>query len=426
MFKTIIYALPCIMCAFWTLIFFFRKKNISQKFYIWLIFVGIFYFFTYSLYISPNTDYALMVRLDVMCQPLALALLELMLMYVERHLERPILPMSIKIALCLPPLLHLGFVTFIYYLLSFDEAAALTEAYDKAQSIGGMGDPFDIMPELLTSKLHRLYISSDVVVFSGLCAFYSLCIFAMCAYSSFVNRESFRAIPRFFTHSDFSGMIHLVNFAIVMVIISVGPLVSMGRSYVFNNPELGMWMSITLSLCIFLGAYVEFVGETFFRKSDLRRIINEKLGKKEKDDMDDDMTDFTDEDEEEGSKMDDGQVILVQENVAFNEDIDRMFINSMEVEKVYTDSALTIDSLAQKLKTNRSTLSALVNKKYGMTFKTMLATYRIAFAKQYMLEHPGASVDDVAEVSGFGDRSSFFHKFKEVTGMSPKVWLTKQ
>jgi AraC-like DNA-binding protein len=56
----------------------------------------------------------------------------------------------------------------------------------------------------------------------------------------------------------------------------------------------------------------------------------------------------------------------------------------------------------------------------------MLASYRIAFAKQYMLDNPNASVDDVAEVSGFGDRSTFFHKFKEVTGMSPKVWLTKQ
>ena len=426
MFETISYTLPFIVCLLWSFIYLFRKKNSSQKFYLSMLVVAVAYFFTYALYISPNTDYKLMVRLDVFCQPLALVLMTLVLLYVESHLERPVMPTFIKIIFFLIPILHLGFVSFIYYLLSFDGAAILTEAYDNAVSVG-VKDPFEIMPDVLTGRIQRLYMFSDIVIFSGICAFYLICIIMMCVYSSIANRETIKAVPRFFTKSDYSGMVHLVNFSIVMVTLSVGPLVYMGRSYIFNNPMLGLCMSVALSFFIFLGAYVEFVGDGFFRKANLKRQQNvmpaevNVVNTRETNEVDK---------LRQGASPDLGTTPLVatqgQEPVVFNENIDRMFIHSMEVEKIYTDPSLSIDILAQKLKTNRSTLSALVNKKYGMTFKTMLATYRIAFAKQYMLDNPDASVDDVAQVSGFGDRSSFFHKFKEVTGMSPKVWLMKQ
>ena len=44
-------------------------------------------------------------------------------------------------------------------------------------------------------------------------------------------------------------------------------------------------------------------------------------------------------------------------------------------------------------------------------------------AKQYMLKNPVATLEDVAQYSGFNDSASLCHKFKDVTGMSPKVWL---
>ncbi|MBR6196548.1 MAG: AraC family transcriptional regulator [Bacteroidaceae bacterium] len=420
MFQTIVYSLPCIACALWSLLFAFRKKSESQKYYLLMLVIGTFYFFTYSLYISPDTDYSLMVRCDVACQPLAIFLLALMLFYVEGHIERPIIPVPIKVALFLPPILHLAYVAFIYYLLTFDDAAILTEAYDKASAIG-VEDPFEIMPAMLTGKVHRLYILSDVVLYSGLCAFYSFICLAMCGYSCYIHRDSYKAIPRFFTKNDSTGMVHLVNTGVSMVILSVGPLIIMGRSHIFNNHSLGITMSLVLTVAIFLGAYTEFVGESFFRKIEIRRSKTNKRNDKNNADDDDNIT--YDDDE---VNMDDVDLQPQSQEIVFNENLDRLFIQSMETEKVYTDASLTIDNLAQRLKTNRSTLSALVNKKYGMTFKTMLATYRIAYAKKYMIENPNASVDDIAEVSGFGDRSTFFHKFKEVTGMSPKVWLTKQ
>lgn len=453
MLETIVYTLPCAICVLWSIIYCFRKRSSSQNYYWIMLIVGIFYFVTYSFYVSPKTDYRLMVHLDVACQPFGIFLLAMMLFYVETHLERQIIPNFIRHFLFLPPLFHLGFVSIIYYLLSFEEAAALTAAYDKASVVGG--DPFDYMPEMMTTKIHRLYMFCDVVLYSGICAFYSLMTMAMCIYSSIVNRDTLKDVPSFFTKGKYQGMIHLVNLSIFCILVFIGPLIAMGRSCIYNHPVIGGVMSFCIAFFIFLGAYVEFVGESFFRKTILNTLKekslfeiahpeltakdnkNEEVKSQDKSSVDvnansessENSTSNTDNSEESNTtNVIESSILTSQpsEILVFNENIDRQFIYSMEVEKVYTDSSLTIDSLAQKLKTNRSTLSALVNKKYGMTFKTLLATYRIAYAKQYMLENPNISVDDVAEVSGFGDRSSFFHKFKEMTGMSPKVWLTKQ
>lgn len=464
MLETIVYTLPCVACVLWALIYCLRKRTSSQNYYWLMLIIGIFYFLTYSFYVSPNTDYRLMVHLDIACQPFAIFLLAMMLFYIETHLERQIIPNFIRHFLFLPPLFHLGFVSIIYYLLSFEEAAALTAAYDKASQVGG--DPFDYMPEMMTTKVHRLYMFGDVVLYSGICAFYSIMTMLMCVYSSIVNRESIKKIGAFFTKGNYEGMVHLVNLNIFCILFFVGPLIAMGRSFIYNHPVIGATMSICIAFFISFGAYVEFVGESFFRNTILNTIKEKRLFEasrthneeksnvldvekpastapstasddtqtsQTKDVSSDDTVSPTTEEAEEDSTSKTLECSILSDKqkqpseiIVFNENIDRQFIYSMEVEKIYTDSSLTIDSLAQKLKTNRSTLSALVNKKYGMTFKTLLATYRIAFAKQYMLENPNISVDDVAEVSGFGDRSSFFHKFKEMTGMSPKVWLTKQ
>lgn len=465
--ETIFYTLPCIVCFLWSVIYAFRKRSNSQNYYWVMLIVGIFYFLTYAFYVSPKTNYKLMVHLDVACQPFAIFLLAMLVFYIESHLERPLLPTFIRHLLFLPPLFHLGFVSIVYYLLTFEEAASLTEAYDKVSMVGG--DPFDYMPEMMSTKVHRLYLFFDVLLYSGICAFYSFIILSMCVYSSIVHRESFRNIPQFFTKKNYEGMVHLVNISVALIILFIGPLVALGRSFFFNHPYMGASMSFFVATFIFFGAYVEFVGDSYFPQTILNDLKNKGLfgavtedghgeryvvsaaeestgvvGEKSSTAADEASASSNDtgghdatNNEEAGTETAEFQSviqssILTEKSVSsseilvFNENIDRQFIYSMEVERVYTDPSLTIDSLAQKLKTNRSTLSALVNKKYGMTFKTMLATYRIAFAKQYMLENPNISVDDVAEVSGFGDRSSFFHKFKEVTGMSPKVWLTKQ
>lgn len=95
----------------------------------------------------------------------------------------------------------------------------------------------------------------------------------------------------------------------------------------------------------------------------------------------------------------------------------------MEREGLYKDLDLTIETLAAKMKTNRTYLSRAVNQNYQMSFRQWLNTYRIERSIQYMLQHPAANQKEIARESGFLSASAFNHKFKSVTGTSPRLWL---
>ncbi len=91
--------------------------------------------------------------------------------------------------------------------------------------------------------------------------------------------------------------------------------------------------------------------------------------------------------------------------------------------KVYTDANITIELLAKQLGTNRTTLSALVNHTYGMSFKSLIATLRIEEAKHRILQDPTLTFDIISFECGFKDKGNFFHRFKELTGETPRSWM---
>lgn len=95
----------------------------------------------------------------------------------------------------------------------------------------------------------------------------------------------------------------------------------------------------------------------------------------------------------------------------------------MEREHLYKDVDITIEGLADKMGTNRTYLSRVVNEKCQMSFRQWLNHYRIERSIQYMLTHPSANQEEIARESGFLSASSFNHKFKSVTGTSPRLWL---
>lgn len=97
----------------------------------------------------------------------------------------------------------------------------------------------------------------------------------------------------------------------------------------------------------------------------------------------------------------------------------------MENDHLYRDVNLTIEILAEKMGTNRTYLSRAINENYQMPFRHWLNSYRIERSIQYMLQHPAANQEEIAKQSGFLSASSFNHKFKSVTGSSPRLWLVE-
>ena len=92
-----------------------------------------------------------------------------------------------------------------------------------------------------------------------------------------------------------------------------------------------------------------------------------------------------------------------------------------EEAKPYLNPNLKIDDLCIVLITNRNYLSKAISNKFGMNFLNLINTYRIARAKELLLDkkYEHYSIQGVAEMSGFKSSSSFYTFFKQIVGVTP-------
>lgn len=90
----------------------------------------------------------------------------------------------------------------------------------------------------------------------------------------------------------------------------------------------------------------------------------------------------------------------------------------MEQEYVYRDPSLTIEKVAQRLSTNRSYLSIVLNQIMGRSFSQYVNRYRIEDAKQ-LLAATTRKVDVVGQLVGFRTPSVFYRIFQQMEGCSP-------
>lgn len=99
------------------------------------------------------------------------------------------------------------------------------------------------------------------------------------------------------------------------------------------------------------------------------------------------------------------------------------FQSLMVNEQLFLQPSLSLGDVADKLHTNKTYISKLVNNTYNLGFPELLNTLRIDYAEQYLKNHPDAKQTEVAKACGFLSASSFNNIFKKITGVTPKVWL---
>jgi AraC-like DNA-binding protein len=107
------------------------------------------------------------------------------------------------------------------------------------------------------------------------------------------------------------------------------------------------------------------------------------------------------------------------------DEIDFLIINDIEKlmleEKLYRNTALSIDLLSKILNMKRYHVSASINHCMKKSFNTFINEYRIKEAIQSMSENntTDISIDQIAFNVGFNDRKNFYRVFKKMTGLSP-------
>ena len=89
--------------------------------------------------------------------------------------------------------------------------------------------------------------------------------------------------------------------------------------------------------------------------------------------------------------------------------------------KKYSDSKISLDSLARELKVNRVYLSQAINRNTNKNFNTYINELRIKEAIRILSDKSShkLSIDGIAFDSGFNDRKTFYRVFKKTTGLSP-------
>lgn len=93
-----------------------------------------------------------------------------------------------------------------------------------------------------------------------------------------------------------------------------------------------------------------------------------------------------------------------------------------EREKPYLNDDLRLTDLQRVFPISRSYLSQLFNKELGMSFSDYVNQFRVEESKRLMDAEPLASIQEIAERSGFHSMSTFRRAFIKQTGIVPSEY----
>lgn len=93
--------------------------------------------------------------------------------------------------------------------------------------------------------------------------------------------------------------------------------------------------------------------------------------------------------------------------------------------KAFVESGISLNSVAERLESNRSYVSALINNAYGMNFNDYINKLRIeeACSRICTNTNPNFTIDHLYSDVGFTGKSTFYTAFKKYTGVTPAVFF---
>jgi len=101
------------------------------------------------------------------------------------------------------------------------------------------------------------------------------------------------------------------------------------------------------------------------------------------------------------------------------------FEEEIVTKKAFCESNLSLNSVAEKLDTNRSYISRIINSVYGMNFNDYINKLRIQEACVLICnnQNPNFTIDHLFSEVGFTGKSTFYSAFKKYTGVTPAVFF---
>lgn len=91
----------------------------------------------------------------------------------------------------------------------------------------------------------------------------------------------------------------------------------------------------------------------------------------------------------------------------------------------FLDPNFEMGTLAMEAGISRTLLSNVLNRHAGMNFKDWLAEYRVNYLLEQVKMSPDIEIGDLYLQAGFTSRATFFRQFRNVTGLTPRQYLSR-
>lgn len=116
------------------------------------------------------------------------------------------------------------------------------------------------------------------------------------------------------------------------------------------------------------------------------------------------------------------KITLTEENEYY-----KKIIPLFEKEKIYRDPNLSLDCLAERLNISSGYLSRLINDITNKSFNQFINEYRVHEVQKNLLskEYAHYNILSIGLESGFNSKASFNRNFKEVTGLAPQEYISR-
>ncbi|MCK5856682.1 MAG: AraC family transcriptional regulator [Bacteroidales bacterium] len=107
------------------------------------------------------------------------------------------------------------------------------------------------------------------------------------------------------------------------------------------------------------------------------------------------------------------------------DDIFEEIITLFKMEKLFTDPDFNLSKLADRLNSNRTYISNIINSKTGDSFVKFINTYRVKEAKKLLIDSHNKilTLDAIGKLAGFNSVSTFNRVFKIETGVTPSFYI---
>lgn len=435
-FNTLLIFLPVSGCLFWMLFNTLAAKRTSTYWIMFFLLLDLLlYFITDACYADPSTRPRIMVHTSILAQFTAPCIVPLILMYFSK----------LEFQTSFKPV-HYAWLVIPFILLT--AAIILTDVCGKPETAAFLDNIYANGPSAAEPYRKTLLGSYYLWTAVGFRVVLVLEVIAGTIYMiRFVirNKIHIRHLHRFLHKGEAIRTSELLMYNLAAPALLIVVKITFLRSFLITH----VWLSIILSLIItssmFFFAYCALAGERqkvtllqlqhlmlYNYNKSIKGMVTEELMEELMEDAEQEALQRLQSRIGESLHMEDmppKELAQVKEKIfqtmasTWDDSLLTRFQSLILNDQLFLQPSLSLGDIAEKLHTNKTYVSKMVNNTYNMSFPEFLNILRIDYAEQYILNHPEARQTEIAQACGFLSASAFNNMFKKVTGVTPKMWL---